>query len=308
MRRNGIILIAALVLFLVAGQAMGAGIAFTAASPQATGVEIDGSSAFAIDIYINNDSGTDFTGGSISFGFYSPDGSIVDLTHVAASEPTTNVPSWEPLGSYASYFFLTVHMDSTKYMTGNLPHYVNIAPAGFVGMPTGLGSLASMRFNVQVDNSTTGTTGQLCIDSVGSAQTSGVQDWDWLFPDELLPVTFNGPYCWTITNLLLSDVELIEDANNLPTDYNLGQNYPNPFNPNTTFNFALPNQSKVNIDIFNVLGQKIKTLADGEFEAGKYSVNWDGTDDNGSSAATGVYFYRMNAGDFQDTKKLMLLK
>ncbi len=309
MKRNGILLIAALVLFFVAGQTMSAGIAITAQSPQASGGSIDGSSAFSIDIYINNDSGTDLTGGSLSLGFSSPDGSIVDITHVDAAIPTTNVPSWEPLGSYASYFFLTVHMDSTEYMTGNLPHYVNVAPAGFVGMPTGLGALASMRFNMQAFNSTTGTTGQLCVDSISSAQTLGVQDWDWLFPDELLPITFNGPYCWTITNLSISDVTQISNpTENLPTDFSLEQNYPNPFNPSTTFDFSLPKQSLVKIDIFNVLGQKITTLADGEYEAGKYSVTWDGTDEDGSSAATGIYFYRMNAGDFQATKKLMLLK
>ncbi len=94
----------------------------------------------------------------------------------------------------------------------------------------------------------------------------------------------------------------------LPGRYELGQNTPNPFNPNTTIVFAVPRPSDVRIEVFNMLGQKVKILANEFSKAGYKRVEWDGTDDNGSSVASGVYLYRMTAGDFSETKKMLLLK
>ncbi len=94
----------------------------------------------------------------------------------------------------------------------------------------------------------------------------------------------------------------------LPERYELGQNTPNPFNPNTTIVFAVPRPSDVRIEVFNMLGQKVKILANEFSKAGYKRVEWDGTDDNGSSVASGVYLYRMTAGDFSETKKMLLLK
>ncbi len=308
MKRNGIILIAALVIFLVAGQSMSAGIAFTAQSPQASDGNIDGSSAIQVDIYIDNESSGDWCGGNFAFGFSSPDGSITEITHIDVAGDD-DYPSVEYINGFATMMNMFIFPAAEGIdMDGSLPDKIAWGVAGMGCMPASAANMAYIRFNIQIDYSTTGTTGQFCLDSINLAESGGGEDWDWIFLEEYSPVTFNGPYCWTITNLTHTDVELIQDTDVLPTDFGLEQNYPNPFNPNTTFDFALPRQSAVQIDIFNVLGQKIKTLADGEYEAGHYSVNWDGTDDIGSSAATGIYFYRMNAGDFQDTKKLMLLK
>jgi len=80
-------------------------------------------------------------------------------------------------------------------------------------------------------------------------------------------------------------------------------NYPNPFNPTTEISFNLPSASHVKLEVFNVMGQKVATLVNGQFEAGEHVVQWDGRD-----AASGVYFYRLQADDFVDTKKMMLLK
>lgn len=89
----------------------------------------------------------------------------------------------------------------------------------------------------------------------------------------------------------------------LPTEFSLGQNYPNPFNPATEISFSLPSASHVKLEIFNVMGQKVATLVDGQVEAGEHIVKWDG-----SKAASGVYLYRLQADDFVDTKKMILLK
>ena len=94
----------------------------------------------------------------------------------------------------------------------------------------------------------------------------------------------------------------------LPDRFQLNQNHPNPFNPVTTIDYNLPRRSNVRIDIFNLLGQRIRTVVNREEPAGSYSVTWDGKDSAGKAVATGIYFYRLKAEDFVETKKMLLLK
>jgi phosphodiesterase/alkaline phosphatase D-like protein len=89
----------------------------------------------------------------------------------------------------------------------------------------------------------------------------------------------------------------------LPDSYSLGQNYPNPFNPVTTIRYGLPQRSMVNLTLFNALGQQVRQLVSGEQEAGFHDVKFDG-----SGLASGVYFYRVRAGSFVESRKLILLK
>jgi len=105
---------------------------------------------------------------------------------------------------------------------------------------------------------------------------------------------------------LPTDVD--ESPSELPGDFHLAQNYPNPFNPVTDIEFSIPVMSQVELTIFNVLGQEVTTLADDVRAAGVYHVVWDGTDERGSPVASGVYFYRLKAGEFVATRKMMLLK
>ena len=88
----------------------------------------------------------------------------------------------------------------------------------------------------------------------------------------------------------------------------LYQNYPNPFNPGTRIGWYMPSASKVRIMIFDLAGRPVRTLADHDFEAGANSVDWDGARDGGEAAASGVYFYRIEAGSFTDSKKMILLR
>jgi hypothetical protein len=94
----------------------------------------------------------------------------------------------------------------------------------------------------------------------------------------------------------------------LPTEFDLAQNAPNPFNPSTQISFALPSAAKVSLTVYNVLGQQVKTLVDEYMTAGYQTVTWDGTDNSSASVASGIYFYRITAGEFADTKKMLLLK
>ena len=99
-----------------------------------------------------------------------------------------------------------------------------------------------------------------------------------------------------------------EEATSLPVEFALSQNYPNPFNPATEIKFALPENAHVKIEIFNVLGQKVRTLVDAHMDAGYQSIVWDGTDRSGRSVSSGVYLYRMQAADKTFTKKMLMLK
>lgn len=98
------------------------------------------------------------------------------------------------------------------------------------------------------------------------------------------------------------------DGSSLPTSYAVSQNYPNPFNPTTTISYALPEAGEVTVDVYNVVGQKVRTLVEGHQEAGEYQVVWDGKDTNGSQVASGVYFYRAQMNNFSETRKMVLLK
>jgi flagellar hook assembly protein FlgD len=99
----------------------------------------------------------------------------------------------------------------------------------------------------------------------------------------------------------------------LPTEYGLSQNYPNPFNPTTSIKYALPVQSRVAIHIYNVLGQRVRTLMNDDVAAGYHIAEWNGTGNEGQQLASGVYFLQMsatgtNGKTFNEIRKLMMLK
>lgn len=99
-----------------------------------------------------------------------------------------------------------------------------------------------------------------------------------------------------------------EILKNIPHKYSLSQNYPNPFNPITNLEYKLPKRSKVQILIYNVLGQEVKTLINEEKSYGTHLIFWDGLDQKGNQVSTGVYFARMVTNSFTQTKKMLLLK
>ncbi len=105
---------------------------------------------------------------------------------------------------------------------------------------------------------------------------------------------------------LLTDVRPVPST--VPEKYTLSQNYPNPFNPTTTIAFGLRNAGQVRLVVYNVLGQKVRTLADAVMGAGNYTATWDGRNDRGAQLSSGVYFYRLEAQGFTMTRSMMLLK
>ncbi|MCX8009852.1 MAG: T9SS type A sorting domain-containing protein, partial [Ignavibacteria bacterium] len=105
----------------------------------------------------------------------------------------------------------------------------------------------------------------------------------------------------SLTGVMPSDQEI-------PKAFDLSQNYPNPFNPNTEIKFSLPKAEKVRLNIYNIAGELVQTLANGDLAPGNYKVTWDGKDKNGSSVASGVYIYRLESKSFTSTKKMVLMK
>jgi hypothetical protein len=95
---------------------------------------------------------------------------------------------------------------------------------------------------------------------------------------------------------------------NVPTEFALSQNYPNPFNPSTIIKYSIPQATFVTLKIYNMLGQEVATLVNGQTDIGFHSITWNGRTSAGSYAASGVYIYRIVAGDFVQVKKMNLLK
>jgi hypothetical protein len=108
--------------------------------------------------------------------------------------------------------------------------------------------------------------------------------------------------------LLIQTTTGISNIVHLPTKYELYQNYPNPFNPETVIRFSLMKYQLVRLEIFNILGQKIRTLVDNKMNAGHHEVLWNSRNDNSQAVGSGVYLYRITAGDFIQTRKMILLK
>ena len=99
-----------------------------------------------------------------------------------------------------------------------------------------------------------------------------------------------------------------EPSETLPSEFGLNQNYPNPFNPSTEISFSLRSAENVKLEIFNVQGRKVRTLIEAPMAAGEHTIQWDGRSESGNRVASGVYMYRLQAGEFTDSKKMTLVK
>jgi hypothetical protein len=100
---------------------------------------------------------------------------------------------------------------------------------------------------------------------------------------------------------MITDIE--DEQNNLPIVFALEQNYPNPFNPTTTIKYTIPTSQFVTLNVFDMIGREITSLVNEEKSPGNYEVKFDG-----SSFASGIYFYRLKAGNYLETKKILLIK
>jgi hypothetical protein len=153
-------------------------------------------------------------------------------------------------------------------------------------------------YNVYLDGSmienTTETSYQFTGLIHGTTYTAGVEAVYTSGTSDLVEVTFE--YTGTSTGIMV------------PAVTKLNGNYPNPFNPTTAISYSLSSDSKVRIDVFNIKGEKVRTLVNETMEAGNHTIQWNGTDENNRSVASGVYFYKMRTGNYNRTQKMLLLK
>jgi beta-xylosidase len=149
---------------------------------------------------------------------------------------------------------------------------------------TKLGNELSMRFNLSIF-----TGNKFCLFNYPTIATGGFVDFDWV----------------RISWSALTGVARGEGLNfdNIPNKFFLGQNYPNPFNPETTIQFSIPKDSFVTLRLFDLLGKVVEVLLSEQLRAGNYRVSW-----NAQNLPSGIYFCQLKAGNFEDTKKLTLLR
>lgn len=220
--------------------------------------------------------------------------------------------------------------------TGSVPTSVTFAVDStlkFFGCP---GSIATAISQVIDDSVTTWLTKGITLEdalksgvftSIGAAMT--VAAGTWTFPndsghDYAGDPTQGGRLVFEMGNQCVPDkqtrivitlmenvdptINVEEEEDGFPTKFALRQNYPNPFNPTTTIAFDIPKRSHVAITVWNLLGEKVRTLHSGHTEQGRYTIQFNGRDDWGTPLATGIYLYRMMSEDYTATKKMLLMK
>ena len=144
--------------------------------------------------------------------------------------------------------------------------------------------------------------------TIDSSNYSGIQS------TELCVVPEEGGLCFAPrfnagqVDIVSSTAVLDRDESILPKQYSLGQNVPNPFNPSTEIWFELPKACDLKLEIYNILGQSVRTLIDGRMSAGQHHVTFDGRGDDNNVLASGVYFYRLVTEEFTQSRKMTLMK
>jgi hypothetical protein len=198
------------------------------------------------------------------------------------------IPRWERGDSPADWGFgFCVDAAGNSYVSGHT--FSEIPPGNYSAKVSPTGSRLWLA-KYLLENSTLTT--QACrVDASGNLYVAGTSQRD----------DFSNSA--TVLKYAQVAVSVAEGNEALPNSYSLDQNYPNPFNPSTTIRFALPKSGHVELKVYNTLGQEVVTLANEEKVAGTYSAQW-----NAGSIASGLYFYRLKAGEYSETKKLLLLK
>ena len=122
--------------------------------------------------------------------------------------------------------------------------------------------------------------------------------------DFIVHIFSNGRFFWRDSfTITLPITGIVENEVNLPLEYAIKQNYPNPFNPTSTINYSIPKNSFVTLKVFDLLGSEIATLVNNLQPQGNYDIEFDG-----NQLTSGIYFYRLQAGEFVETKKMVLIK
>jgi hypothetical protein len=183
-----------------------------------------------------------------------------------------------------------------------------VSPELFWYLPTAPAAIAT--YEVQIADNPNFTNPITASSNKLSLQVTGLSDGkDYYWKVRSNDGTGNTSYySGTGQFKIISSTTAVEKKAEIPTQYALEQNYPNPFNPTTMINYSIPNNAFVVLKIFDMLGREIKTLVNNQMSAGKYSVAWKGEDNNGNKVTSGVYIFRISAGNFSAARKMVVLK
>jgi len=198
-------------------------------------------------------------------------------------EPITSSNAMQLLSNEVSDYVKVMAYSTNRAQTagdgeeGTLYHITYKAPNGHAGLP------ATISFWLED------------VRLPGTSMAPDLLDVSCDHPDSDSPIVFN-------TSEMGIDDEI------MPSKFNLAQNYPNPFNPSTRISFDLPEQAFATMVVYNLLGQQVNVLANEHMTAGRHMIEWNGLDAHGNSAASGVYFYELRAGEFVSKKKMLLLR
>ncbi len=217
----------------------------------------------------------------------------------------TSSTGWQSIGS--------ANLMITSYVSDTTTTVTPVELVGFSGAVKGNNVLLTWKTATETNNH--GFEVQRSMDrktfsDVGFVQGSGTttEEHSYSYSDNpqgekiyyrLKQIDLNGGYTYS---------NIIEVDNLIPTEYSLSQNYPNPFNPSTVIKYQLPKSSNVTLEIYDLLGQRVCTLVNENQEAGKYNITWNGKNNFGNQVSSGIYIYRIKAGNFIAVKKMMLLK
>jgi predicted CXXCH cytochrome family protein len=217
---------------------------------------------------------------------------------------------------------VTCHMHSTPYVSGTQPattgHTFEPKGKACVGCHVDFDTLAATFDFRRVQTTTDSIANVLSAKLAAATSTDSATDafkrakfnYDFVEADMSHGV-HNTQYAQgllksAIANFTPTSVE--EFGNAIPKTFELGQNYPNPFNPTTKISFTLPVRNHVRLQIYDIAGNLVSTLVDLDMSPGNYRITWNGNNNNGVGVTTGVYLYKLEAGSFTQTKKMLLMK
>jgi len=201
---------------------------------------------------------------------------------------------WSSTNGGSSWSDISGNLEQNPDGSGNGPScrwVASVSNGGttyFVATSTGLYSTSTL-------NGTSTVWAQEGSTSIGNVVTTMVKGRD---VDGFVAVGTHGAGIYTN-----SAVTSVGDESSQPTEYVLSQNYPNPFNPRTVISFSIPQAGQVRLSLFDALGNEVKVIAAQEYSAGSHSINF-----NATGLSSGVYFYRIEAGSFVQSKKMILMK
>jgi plastocyanin len=179
--------------------------------------------------------------------------------------------------------------DSVNAVVGDFVKWVYVSGFHTTTCDPNTRPLTSLPSGAQTWNAPMNSTGQTFVYEILIAG---------LYKYECIP---HSPFMNGVINATLSNVNNISQR--VPESFKLSQNYPNPFNPSTSIEFSLSKSSFTTLKVYNLIGQEVATLVNEKLNAGIYKATWDG-----SSSVSGIYFYKINANGYQETRKMMLIK